>query len=63
MTALVLVALLLTPVAYARWFSPQWLRWTAAKLLARADAMEQSRIVYTRSFAFYKKELRVEEAV
>ncbi len=40
-------------LAGARWFSPEWLDWMAAKLMARSAAIRASRRVYAEHFEHY----------
>ncbi len=54
---LMLALVMALGLAGARWFSPKWLRWTAARLMARADAIEESGKVYQRSFEHYHEQL------
>lgn len=62
MTALLFVVLIFGSLSGARWFSPAWLEWMAAKLLARAAAIRMSRRVYDEQFAHYERQL-VQQAV
>lgn len=61
MTALLLVTLIFGSLSGAQWFSPAWLEWMAAKLLARAAAIRMSRKVYEEQFKHYERELAGEE--
>ncbi len=57
MTALLLVILVFGSLASPRWFSPDWLDWMAAKLMARSAAIRASRKVYQEHFEHYERQL------
>lgn len=57
MQVLLLMTLIGGSFAGMRWFQPTWLEWVAAKCLARAAAIRESRKVYAVAFAHYEKEL------
>lgn len=57
MIPLLLVVMVFGSFGASRWVSPKWLRWTAASLLARADAIEAEKREHPARLAYWRREV------
>ena len=62
MQVLLLMLLLTMPLAVSRYLSPAWLRWCAARLLSRAEALEAGRAAHAQALTKWNNALQIEEA-
>ncbi|HLG99814.1 MAG TPA: hypothetical protein VKX49_26125 [Bryobacteraceae bacterium] len=60
MIPLILVLVTGVSCGVARWFSPEWMREAAARLMARAEAIEEAKLVHVKSLLRWRREFGVD---